>query len=145
MEGPPRISEEEVFHPFNETAEKALLEINRLWEIINDPEGLPLSVDPAYDWGVELLTENAFEYGRALFDMAKSSEGEERFRYARGLKRLLMVLRSEERGEVLKSLLTTNEAIEELVRKAQEELPKGLQIKEKFEPIKDFLRMLRKR
>lgn len=107
--------------------ERALHDIDRMWEIVTDTDpatkGLPLSANEAYEYGKEILKNRAEDYARVLFTEARNSVSEERLRNAAALLKLLRLIPREQSERVLEKLLTTKEAIVELLKKGTEELP----------------------
>lgn len=113
-------SEEETI---KEVADSLLTGIEDAWEDrAGNPEGLQFSADFAYQEIQKQLEAHAREYGEALFHMARSTTGKERLRYADGMSHFLDIIQHDTARKVLEGLLTNRETIEELKRKAREEL-----------------------
>ncbi len=96
--------------------------INSMWGKAMDVDDLPLSVDPSYQVWSEDLERRKSAFARALFNKARESAGEEKLRSAQTLKRLMELLNSVSRQEILKELMTTEEAVEELVNRAEQQV-----------------------
>lgn len=96
--------------------------INAMWEKAMDVNDLPLGVDLSYQAWSEDLERRKSDFARVLFNKARESAGEEKFRSARTLKILLKLLGDLDRQEILKELMTTDEAVQELVRSAEEQV-----------------------
>ena len=125
-----------------QVANYALIGINRAWEIINDVDSLPLSVDFNYQQIAEHLKENATSFGRALFNMARDTQGEERLKYIQGLERAMIIIRRDDKEKFLSNIMTTSESIQELHRKAEEELPTSGKIREKTSVLRELISLL---
>jgi len=96
--------------------------VERAAEIVEDVSGLPLSVDPAFV-GVEKTFKNNFErFGEVLFAKARSTQGEERIRYATALIKLGYFISKNDYDKMLKGLLTNKETLDELVEQGLREL-----------------------
>ena len=128
-----------------EIAEDALVGINSARDIINDMDALPLSVDTVYQDLEEQLQKRANYYGKALFEQARNTQGDERLKYVRGLDHLMMIVGKEISQKLLQELMTTPEAIIELHEKAEKELPPRAKIREKTSVYRDLLSMIFRR
>ncbi len=96
--------------------------IHSMWNKAMDVNDLPLSVDLSYQAWTEDLERRKNDFARVLFNKARESVGEEKFRSARTLKLLLKLLGDSDRQEILKELMTTDETVQELVRSAEEQV-----------------------
>lgn len=119
--------------------------INAMWEKAMDVNDLPLSVDPSYQAWFEDFQKRKSVFAKVLFDNARKEAGEEKFRSAQTLKRLLKLLNAKDQEEVLHELMTTREAVQELARGAEEQVLAGKsateRMKSKFRKTLDrFLR-----
>ncbi|MBI2635058.1 MAG: hypothetical protein HYW79_00760 [Parcubacteria group bacterium] len=111
----------------NEESEKHLLSdakrvINSMWKKAMDAGDLPLSVDPSYQVWLEDLEKRKSEFARVLFNKARESVGEDKLRSAQTLKHLMELLNNSERHELLKELMTTDEAIQKLIADAEQQV-----------------------
>mgnify|MGYP001559055733 CR=1 FL=1 len=95
--------------------------INAMWNKAMDVNDLPLSVDLSYQAWSEDLERRKNDFARVLFNKARESAGEEKFRSARTLKLLFKLLGDSDRQEILKELMTTDETVQELVQSAEEQ------------------------
>lgn len=106
-----------------EIADSVLIGIEDAWgDRAGNPEGLPLSADFSYQEIQKQLEARARAYGEALFHMARSTTGKERLQYADGLSHFLAIIEKDTANKVLEGLLTNRETVQELQRKAREEL-----------------------
>lgn len=96
--------------------------INSMWKKAMDVNDLPLSVDSSYQAWSEDLEKRKNDFARVLFEKARASSGEEKFRAARTLKLLVKLLGGSVSQAILKELMTTSEAVQELVRNAEEQV-----------------------
>lgn len=96
--------------------------INSMWKKVMDADDLPLSADLSYQAWSEDLERRKNDFARILFNTARKSSGEEKFRAARTLKLLLKLLGDSARQEILKELMTTSETVQELVKNAEEQV-----------------------
>lgn len=95
--------------------------VNAMWKKATEVDDLPLSVDPSYQAWSEDLESRKSAFARALFNKARESTGEDKLRSAQTLKHLMELLNDSERHELLKELMTTNEAIQKLVVDAEQQ------------------------
>lgn len=113
--------------------------INAMWRKAMDTDDLPLDTDLSYRAWSEDLERRKNNFARVLFNKARESDGEEKFRSARTLKLLMKLLGEPDKQEILKELMTTNEAVQELVQSAEKQViseqTKIEQIKGKIEKI----------
>jgi len=124
-------------------ADDALIGIGNAWDHIQDLNSLGPG-DPYYLSLLEGIKDHASEYGRALFKVAQATQGEERFLYIQGLQRMSLVLGQDAYQEVLGSVPTNILAVQELQRKAEEELPPESKYKKgAIHKIKNILGLLR--
>lgn len=141
-EGSPQSSENQENEQLLRDAEYV---IKAMWKKAMDVNDLPLSVDSSYQAWSEDLERRKNDFARVLFNKARESSGEEKFRSARTLKLLIKLLGNQDRREVLKELMTTNEAVQELVRSAEEQVTskqtKPERIKGKFRKTIDRILM----
>ncbi len=100
--------------------------VNSIWKKATDIEDLPLSVDPSYQVWTEDLERRKSDFARVLFDKARESSGEEKLHSAQTLERLMKLLNTSERQELLKELMTTEETIQELVHEAEQQVKSNL-------------------
>jgi hypothetical protein len=128
------------------SADQVLMDVNRMWGIISDVEGLPLSVDPAYQYGKELIDVNAEEYARTLLEAAQKASGTDRLRYITGLERLFLEIGKEQKEHIAEKLKLTPEAVAELHKKTEEEIsyPKK-PVGERLDIIDEFLSYFKRR
>jgi hypothetical protein len=96
--------------------------INAMWEKATDVNDLPLSVDLSYQVWSEDLERRKNDFARVLFNRARETAGEEKLRSAQTLKRLMKLLNDVSRQEILKELMTTEEAVEELVNRVEQQV-----------------------
>ena len=96
--------------------------INAMWDKAMDVNDLPLSVDPSYQVWLEDLERRKSDFARVLFKNAREAVGEEKLRSSRTLKRLMKLFNDTDRKELLRELLTTQEAIEELARQSEQQV-----------------------
>lgn len=96
--------------------------IHSMWKKAMDVNDLPLSVDASYQAWSEDLDRRKSDFARVLFKKARESSGEEKFRSAQTLKLLLKLIGDSDKQKILKELMTTNEAVQELVRGAEEHI-----------------------
>lgn len=117
--------------------------INAMWRKAMDVNDLPLSVDPSYQVWLEDLEGRKSVFARALFNKARESTGEDKLRSAETLKRLMKLLNNSERQELLKELMTTDEAVQKLVVDAEQEVRSkqtpAVRVKSKFRKTVDRL------
>lgn len=119
--------------------------INAMWEKVMDVSDFPLNADLSYQAWLEDFQKRKSVFAKVLFDNARKAAGEEKFRSAQTLRRLLKLLNNKEQQEVLNELMTTREAIQELARGAEEQVLVGKstaeRVKSKFQKTLDrFLR-----
>ena|SRR3989344_2329233 len=96
--------------------------INAMWKKAIDVSDLPLSVDPSYQVWTEDLERRKNDFARVLFNRAREVVGEEKLHSAQTLQKLMKLLNSTSRQEILKELMTTEEALEELVNRAEQQI-----------------------
>ncbi|MBI2446305.1 MAG: hypothetical protein HYV51_00605 [Parcubacteria group bacterium] len=96
--------------------------VNSMWEKAMDVDNLPLSVDPSYQIWSEDLERRKSAFARVLFNKARESVGENKLHSAQTLKHLMELLNNSERHELLKELMTTDEAIQKLVVDAEQQI-----------------------
>ena len=117
--------------------------INAMWKKAMDVNDLPLSVDLSYQAWEGDLEARKHAFAIVLFNKAREATGEEKLRSARTLKRLMELLGNSSKQEVLKELMTTEEAVQELVRQAEQQVEskqtKPERLKTKFRKTVDRL------
>ena len=117
--------------------------INSMWEKTTEIDDLPLDVDLSYQAWRESLENHKSDFARVLFKRARETTGEDKFRSARTLKRLMKLFDNVERQNLLSELMTTEEAVQELIRQAEEQIrpkqTKSERIKSKFRKTVDRL------
>lgn len=95
--------------------------INSMWRTAIDTSGLPLSIDLSFQAWSEGLERRKSEFARVLFNKAREVTGEGKLRAAQTLWRLTRLLNDSERRVLLSEILTTQEAVNELARVAEEQ------------------------
>ena len=140
MEG--ETSQNNIENRSEQVANYALIGINRAWETINDIDGLSLGSDFAYQSIAEHLKENAVKFGGALFETARNTQGEERLKYIQGFERAMIIIGKDAAEKLLMDIMTTPEAVQELYRKAEEELPTTGKIREKTAVLRELVSLL---
>lgn len=95
--------------------------VNAMWLTAMDKSGLPLSADLSFQAWSEDLKRRKSDFARALFDKAREGIGEEKLRASQTLWRLTRLLNDSERQMLLSGLMTTQEAVNKLVRVAEEQ------------------------
>ncbi|OHA60755.1 MAG: hypothetical protein A2556_00845 [Candidatus Vogelbacteria bacterium RIFOXYD2_FULL_44_9] len=96
--------------------------LERATEIVEDINGLPLSVDPAFEGVGETVTKNLDDWGEVLFNQARSTEGRNKSRYAQALLKMNYFVSPERYAEMLQGLLTNIEAVNELYEQGLREM-----------------------
>ena len=80
--------------------------INAMWKKAIDVNDLPLSVDSSYQAWSEDLERRKNDFARVLFNKAREAVGEGKLHSAQTLKKLIELLNSTSRQEILKELMT---------------------------------------
>ncbi|MDO8522663.1 MAG: hypothetical protein Q7S12_00030 [bacterium] len=119
---------QEGFQPQNENSENdrflhdAEYVVNSMWNKAMNVNDLPLSVDLSYQAWLEDFERRKSDFARVLFKSARESAGEDKLRSSQALKRLMELLNNSDRQVLLKELLTTQEAVDELVRQSEQQV-----------------------
>ncbi len=138
---------------YSSTSEKkfdekeALRVIEKASEIVNDIDALPLGSDRVYQEASILAGKNLDLWGRGLFELARTTKGELRCRYAQALDHLRYLVKGSSYDDLLKGLMTNREAITELYKQGLREMgfkdpDKEISRREKEEVWKDMKKAL---
>lgn len=136
-----------------ENKEKAPAELEQLIENIDD--AWHYAVDGHASKYLRNFSVNSRQYTKLLFEEARKSKGNERWKYANSLKRFLELLDDgglyhRDKKEQLKDLMTNEDAVDEFLEKAKEEdpikvLPKSFFSNTGFEYLTDKIRKRNKK
>ncbi len=123
-----------------EAAERAVRYVNDMWTIAGDVDRLPLSVDPTFLAGEEMLKEGGVTMARDLFSEAKKTEGVDRWRYIQSFVKLLNLMNREDKKAVYTALMTTPEAVKEIYDSASKALPVSEKVRERTGLVREVIR-----